>query len=208
MRRKINQTDPEITQIIERIDKDVKIAAIILHRFRKLESRLSMLNKGTEHMKQTQTGLPAMGSTVSGMKITLDSINRRGGTTEEDINRLEAIAMETTQVRHSKKREEKWTEHHWATELQGTSYICNRSLWKRRGKGARKKNERNKSPEFPRFNEKYKPREPRSSQIPSLRSTMKTTPKHTLFKMFKISDKNLKSTQKKKWHCIQKNKES
>lgn len=107
MRRKINQTDPEITQIIERIDKDVKIAAIILHRFRKLESRLSMLNKGTEHMKQTQTGLPAMGSTVSGMKITLDSINRRGDTTEEDINRLEAIAMETTQVRHSKKREEK-----------------------------------------------------------------------------------------------------
>lgn len=52
MRRKINQTDPEITQIIKLIDKDMKTAVIILHRFKKLESRLSMLNKGIENMKR------------------------------------------------------------------------------------------------------------------------------------------------------------
>lgn len=74
--------------------------------------------------------------------------------------------------------------------------------------GTGKKIERNKSLKFPRFNEKYKPRELKSLQIPSLRSIMKTTLKHITFKMFKTSDKNLKSIQEKQKHHTQKNKES
>lgn len=72
-----------------------------------------MLNKGTEDTKQTDIGLVEMGTTASGMKITLDGISRRGGAAEEDTNRLEALPMETIQVRHSqndRKNEQSTTE--------------------------------------------------------------------------------------------------
>lgn len=48
------ETDPEMTQMIELINKDIKTMIIaIFHRFRKLEEGLSILNCDMEDSKKT-----------------------------------------------------------------------------------------------------------------------------------------------------------
>ena len=48
IRRKINQTDPEKTQVIDLINKDIKTIMIMIHMFKKLEKRLNMLSRDME----------------------------------------------------------------------------------------------------------------------------------------------------------------
>ena len=40
IRRKINQTDPEKTQVIDLINKDIKTIMIMIHMFKKLEKKI------------------------------------------------------------------------------------------------------------------------------------------------------------------------
>lgn len=50
IRRKINQTDPEKTQVIDLINKDIKTIMIMIHMFKKLEKRLNMLSRDMEEI--------------------------------------------------------------------------------------------------------------------------------------------------------------
>ena len=51
-RKKINQTTPELTQIIESVHKDIKSALMtIFHMFKMLEERLKILSREVKHEK-------------------------------------------------------------------------------------------------------------------------------------------------------------
>ncbi len=50
IRREINQTDPEKTQVIDPINKDIKTIMIVIHMFKKLEKRLNMLSRDMEEI--------------------------------------------------------------------------------------------------------------------------------------------------------------
>ena len=50
--KKINQTTPELTQIIEFVHKDIKSALMtIFHMFKMLEERLKILSREVKHEK-------------------------------------------------------------------------------------------------------------------------------------------------------------
>lgn len=50
--RKSIETDPEMAQMIQEVDKNIKIVIIIVfHLFKKLEERLNMLNRDMEVVK-------------------------------------------------------------------------------------------------------------------------------------------------------------
>ena len=51
-RKKINQTTPELTQIIESVHKDIKSALMtIFHMFKMLEERFKILSREVKHEK-------------------------------------------------------------------------------------------------------------------------------------------------------------
>lgn len=53
MRRKINQSKyPEMTQVIELINKDIQAVMIVFLMFKKLEERLNVLSRDIEDIKR------------------------------------------------------------------------------------------------------------------------------------------------------------
>ena len=63
------KADPEITQMIELIDKIIKVVIITLfYMFKKLEDRFSMLNKDIQIIDKTQIKLLEMRTIMTKMK--------------------------------------------------------------------------------------------------------------------------------------------
>lgn len=69
MGRETIETDPETTQIIELLDKDLKIIInTVFHIFKKLEERLNMLHRDMEDIHMIQISLLEKNTIASEIK--------------------------------------------------------------------------------------------------------------------------------------------
>ena len=73
MKRKINQTDLDMTQMIELVDKDNKIVIIVIfHMFKKLEKRLNILSSDMKDIQMTPINHRVWNKKIYWMGLTVD----------------------------------------------------------------------------------------------------------------------------------------
>lgn len=99
MQRETIETDPERTQIIELLEKDIKIAIIAaFHVFKKLEEKLNMLHRDVKDVQMIQINCLVINAIVSEIKKNAQGgVNHRLDIAEEKIN-----ASEDSNINHSK----------------------------------------------------------------------------------------------------------
>lgn len=92
--KKICQNNPELTQILEFADKDIKAVIItIIHMFKMLEKKLWIV-KEVKDIRKMQIELLEM-KTMSEVKNILGRTNVSSDITEEKSNESEDIGIET-----------------------------------------------------------------------------------------------------------------
>lgn len=92
------KTNPELTQMLEFLDKNIKRVIITaFHILKRLEKMLNMLSRGIKGTKKNKSNSQRLKTAISEMKIVLDEINIRLGIAEEITSELEDTATEIIQ---------------------------------------------------------------------------------------------------------------
>lgn len=143
-----------------------------------------------------------MRSTVPEMKNALSKINRYSFVEEKLVTRRwERCATLKHGKKKKKKRLEKMNCELWDNFKHPNIYAL------RAGNGW--DSWRNNGRKTSQFDGHYKPTDLRVQWIPNTRNIKNTTPRHVIIKLLNTSDKgkNLKSSQRKKSHYTQRNKD-
>lgn len=91
------EAEPEMTEMMELLGMDVKTVHVNMpHMFKKVEENRSMMRRQLEDIEISQMEHPEMKNIVPEMKNTLNGINCRLESTEENISDLESMAIKYT----------------------------------------------------------------------------------------------------------------